>query len=234
MWKRSITLAIAFSLFVLSGWNVAYAQTQGVITVPTTWGGIKTLSVTGTPAQVSFSETPASVAGALVGQRFPQDKLDWLFAQPLSYHLEIAFHVFREQGRTVEQANALVNDLRKELANGAKQPQHELQGSCEQGVEYKTVVRDPVWSYTYTTFQSDRGTEYLFYFSPWWTVDANNIRWAASDAQVQWAIWLRTMWSGVAGHSLCSKPFTLQLGDTTVWAAGGAGRVLAYLYVHHT
>lgn len=190
--------------------------------------------LTGIVEKTNPLNDPLTTAQALKRHHLDSLMVVQLFQKPMSFHWAVARQLFMLDGYTSIQSDSLVVAWQAERDQSFEPTSAvAITGACEQAVEYKTVVRDAVFSYGISSFNSSRGTEYLYYFNPWWTVDPNNIRWAATDPRVQWAIWIRTSFSGVAGHSLCSKPFTLQLGDNTVGAAGGPYWVMANFYVHH-
>jgi len=172
-------------------------------------------------------------ADGLVKRSLSAAEVDSLVVRPLEFQWQVARHVFKHQGYTSLEAESLVTVWQYELSTVKAMSASSTAGACSQPVEYKSYVRDPIYPYMTTSFSSSRGTEYLYHYNPWWTVDSNNIRWGASDPLVYWAIWVRTSGSGIAGQNLCSKPFSLLLGNTTVAAAGGQFWVMANLYVHH-
>lgn len=145
--------------------------------------------------------------------------------QSIEFQMEVAKQLWIADGIDPESATRQMDALRDELGLSRQAvTMFASSGSCDQYIEYKTVVRDPVWAYMTTSFSGLRGTEYNYYFNPWWTVSADNIR---------WAVWARTWTSGIAGYGLCNKPFRLMLGNNVVSLAGGQYGVMANLYVHH-
>lgn len=178
---------------------------------------------------------PQSVAEGLFNKTISDSELVQVVAMPLEFNLRVATHIMRLRGYTESEAKEFVQGLRVEIEENSKRTAGtaSIAGACSQPVEHKTVVRDPVWAYTYTTWtDSSRGQEWLYYFSPWWTVDSNNIRWAANDPIVFWGLYLA--YGSISGSNLCSKPHRLLIGNKGMKLAGGPDLVLARLYIHHT
>lgn len=179
-------------------------------------------------------DDPGVAAAALQNNTVTEAQLSTIFEKPREFQIEVARIIGQAQGASGEELDALVAELaRQSPAAGTRQstPASAL-GACSQGVEYKTVVRDPVWASSYSTFDDPtRGTEYVFYFWPGWTVDPDNIRWASTDGQVTWVLWFA--YGSLAGSNLCSKPHKLLIGNKGIWWAGGAERVKRSLYIHH-
>lgn len=184
-------------------------------------------------AEVNLSD-PQSVATALQNNVVTEVQLSTILAKPREFQLEVARVIGQAQGVSGEELDALVAELiRQSPAVSSREPTPaSALGACSQWVEYKTVVRDPVWASSYSTFNDPtRGMEYVFYFWPSWTVNSDNIRWAASDPQVTWALWVA--YGSLAGSNLCAKPHRLLIGNKGIWWAGGAERVKRSLYIHH-
>lgn len=179
--------------------------------------------------------SPTMVAEALIGNTITESEMDSLLRKPANFHLEVAKAIAMKQGKTSAEADALVAELANSepVASALKIGASPMAiAGCNQTIEYKTVVRDPVWAYTYRSYDSSRGKEYLFYYNPWWTVSADNIRWASIDGQVTWALFF-CYGGNLAGSNLCSKPFQFMTGNTGVWMAGGVGRIYSSMYAHH-
>lgn len=224
----AVLFVLAVTLFAVP----SFAQDQPV--TQSSWGAVKErYRGSGADTQKAFL-TPQTAANALKAGHVSEGMMAVITEQSAEFQMEVAKHLWIADGMDPNAAIRQVNDLRQELGlNRQARPSFASSGSCDQYVEYKTVVRDPVWAYMTTSFSSSRGTEYYYYFNPWWTVSADNIRWAASDPRVHWAVWVRTWSSGIAGYGLCGKPFRLMLGNGVVSLAGGQYGVMANLYVHH-
>lgn len=188
------------------------------------------------PSNGTDQDDPRAIAAALREKTITNDEVVTLFQRPPEFHLSVARQLFLLDGKSATEADSLVEGFREELRplDGTTRTaaMASATGSCDQWIEHKTVVRDPSWAIYTTSYRSSRGTEYVYYFSPGWTVDPDNIRWGASDPRVFWALYLRDggkLW----GSHLCGKPYQLLVGDNTVAAAGGQYWVMANLYVHH-
>ncbi len=196
-------------------------------------GCAKMSSITSSlPAQDPLA-SPTQLANALMANTLTEAQMGHVLQKPFGFHLEVAREIALRQGKTATETDSLVADLSRDTPLRFRQSgTAAITGTCDQPVEYKTVVRDPVWAYTYTSYNDpNRGTEYLFYYKPWWTVNSDNVRWASTDGQVTWALWIS--YGSLSGYNLCSKPFWLRTGNKGTWWAGGPNRVFNSLYVHH-
>lgn len=195
------------------------------------------------PAGVTVDTREArNIAQSFRDRTITNEQVMTIFQRPLDFHLAIGRELFLLDGRSATEADDLVRGLREEIFALEPTPPagtFSAVGACDQWVEHKTVVRDPVWASSYSTFSDPvRGLEYVFYFWPGWSVDPNNIRWGASDPRVFWALYLRGFFgSGSTGQlwgfNLCSKPHKLLIGDKTIAAGGGVNWVGRNLYIHH-
>ncbi len=182
----------------------------------------------GQSRHVLVSETPAMTAAlALHQNQISAPEMSNLMDQPRDFQIQVTKELAALEGLPDSTVTALIVTGPSRTAD----PTSAL-GSCSQSVEFKTVVHDAVFSSTVSSFNSSRGTEYVFGFNPWWTVDANDIRWASTDGQVTWALWVA--YGSLAGSNLCTKPCYVLVGDKGLSLAGGLDRVRRALYLHHT
>lgn len=181
------------------------------------------------------AQDPISVAKALVNNNLGPQDLDRVLTQPASFQAGVAYEIGILQGLSPDDARREADEINRSYSParaGAPTTVTAVTGACTQTVEFKTVVRDPVWCSSYYTFQSSRGTEYVLNFYPGWSVDADNIRWGSTDGQITWSFMI--FYGGdLAGANLCSAPKQLQVGNNGVFYAGGINRVRGALYMHH-
>ncbi len=171
------------------------------------------------------------VADSLMANRLNDEQMDILFQQSAAFQQELIQVVASRQGMSVDQIVELKNGVVERLGQSKPIGPYSVTGACTQMVEYKTVVRDPIWASSYTSVNTSRGTEYMYSYYPWWSIDSDNIRWASNDGQVSWALWVS--YGSLAGYNLCGRPFQLQTGNKGTWLAGGPDRVFRSLYAHH-
>lgn len=203
-----------------------------VCTTLLTAGCVETAVQPGSLETLRPLENPSDIAKGLHKNTLSTEELNLIVQQPIETQKQVAELLLIADGLGSADAAKLAEDFCNEVTQSTKVgAEHSAAGACDQWVEHKTVVRDACWASSYTTFWSDRGLEYLYSFSPWWTVDANDIRWSASNGRVFWALYLRNG-GKIWGTHLCSKPYQLLIGDSTIAAAGGANFVLASLYLH--
>lgn len=208
MWKRSIILAVAFSLAVLSGWNAVYASSS------------------------ALAGDPMNTARHLINDDVRDDEIYGFLRSDPDYIIAVFdagmdhFGVPEDKQR---EALQLVRSRMAALRDGLP----EIAGGCTQNVEMENGTNGKASCYQYVADQwcdgSDPDTDYRFHFNPQWAYNSDNIRWYAKSG------WVRTVflsWYGgnLLGSSLCTSPIQLCIGSA-VWAAGGPGNVKQEMWI---
>lgn len=201
---------------------------------------------------VAWSEIhddPAAVGEWLLRNPLADAELTELLARPTEFHASLVDHVLKLEGVQPTERASMVSEFTRDLAarsdtsSDSNRPLAlaSATASCDQPVEYRTLVYGTTYAYQVQSWNSGNGIEYTFYFWPSWTDTPDDMRWASTIGWVTYCIVARSWFSsgGIAGHHLCGRPYQLQLGDGVMKAIGfgfrdsGVRATYASLYMHH-
>lgn len=198
---------------------------------------------------LDVSEDPVALGEWLLVNEIDETELAQLAVKPIAFHLALVDHVLELKSAPLRDRGGMLAELKADLdrrqgefpvGTGATLP-YGMTGASDQPVEYRAIVYGPTTAYQVRSWGSGNGMEYTFYFSPRWTDNPDDIRWASAVGWVTYCIWARSQFSGhgIAGHHLSQRPYQLQLGNGVMKLIGygfrdaGVRATYASLYMHH-